>query len=135
VETVPKNEVVTWARACMAAALTTLLFASTACGPPDSDQPEPVPAEKDVTLAACEEHFPDVRDYEPETVGGVRNIGPAVIDGPAEPLDVYADDEPVALCLVPNGTGTFDAVAVILSDGNTVIRWSVNVEDLGARPA
>ncbi len=116
----------------MAAALTTLFFASSACGRPDSD--EPAPADKDATLAACEEHFPDVRDSEPETVGGVRNIGPAVIGGPAEPLDVYADDEPVALCLVPNGTGNFDAVAVILSDGNKVIRWTVNVEDLGARP-
>lgn len=117
----------------MAAALITLFLASSACGRPSSD--DPAPADKDATLAACEEHFPDVRDSEPVTVGDVRNIGPAVIDGPAEPLDVYADNEPVALCLVPNDTGTFDAVAVILSDGNTVLRWSVNVEDLDAQPA
>lgn len=123
----------------MAAALTTLFFASSACGRPSSDVPALAPAtatvDKDATLAACEEHFPDVRDYEPGTVGGVRNIGPTVIGGPAQPLDVYADEEPIALCLVPNDTGTFDAVAVILSDGNTVIRWSVNVEDLDSWPA
>ena len=120
-------------RLCLAVSLAMLLSASTACVSPYS--PEPAPPEKDVTLAACEEHFPDVRDYEPETVGGVRNIGPVVIDGPAEPLDIYADDEPVALCLVPNGSGSFDAVAVVLSDGNTVTRWTVNVENLEARPA
>ena len=129
---VPEHAVVVGSRVRLAVALAMLLSACTVGGQPDS--PEPATPEKDATLAACEEHFPDVRDYQAETVGGIRNIGPAIISPPAGPLDIYADDEPVALCLVPNGSGTFDAVAVVLSDGNTVTRWTSNVETLESRP-
>ena len=51
----------------------------------------------------CSAHFSDVRHFLAANVGTVRNLGPAVLDGPPGPLDEYPDHEPIALCLVPNG--------------------------------
>lgn len=76
----------------------------------------------------CSDHFADVRHSEAATAGAVRSPGPALVDPPPGPLDNYPDDEPIALCLVPNGE-RFDAVAVVISDGTTYVRWGQNLDD------
>lgn len=91
--------------------------------PEPPDEASITPGVVDGAGSACANHFPDVRLSELSTVRAVRHVGPVPLDPPPGPLDVYPDDEPIALCLVPNGW-MFDAVAVVLSDDATVIRWT-----------
>jgi len=76
----------------------------------------------------CALHLDDVREAEFGTVGGVRSFGPRVIDPPPDLLDGYADDEPIVLCLVPDDAFGYAAVAVVLVDGATAVRWTQNVD-------
>lgn len=76
----------------------------------------------------CAEHYEDVRHAQLATVGSVRTLGPAVVSPPPGPLDAYADDEPIALCLVPS-RGEYDVMAVVLADGATFLRWTQNLDD------
>ena len=76
----------------------------------------------------CSEHFTDVRHAEMSDVGMVRQVGPQVIDAPPGPLDPYPDDEPIALCLVPDGD-RYAATAIVLSDDTTLVRWTQNLDD------
>lgn len=79
--------------------------------------------------SVCASHFDDVRHSQLSTVRVVRHLGPALVSPPPGPLDEYPDEEPIALCLVPHGTGSYDAVAVILSDDATFVRWTQNLDD------
>lgn len=117
-------------RAVTAAAI--VLVSAAGTGPYPA---KPAAAEPDNAFTVSEGHFSDVRAAEPDTVGGVRNLGPVVAGGPPQPLDAYADDEPLALCVVPSVTGMYDAIAVILADGKTVPRCMSSTADLDARPA
>ena len=99
-----------------------LLIAVTLVGCSAPDQlPEPTPSNEastapatvDTAGRACANHFPDVRLSELSTVYTVRHVGPLPASPPPGPLDAYPDDEPVALCLVPNGS-MFDAIAVVV---------------------
>lgn len=116
-------------RAVTAAAI---VLVSAACT--GLDPAKPASAEPDDAFTVCEGHFSDVRAAELDTVGGVRNLGPVVVGGPPQPLDAYADDEPLVLCVVPSETGMYDVIAVILADGTTVPRWTSSTADLDARP-
>ncbi len=74
--------------------------------------------------SVCAAHFDDVRWSEEWTIASARSPGPPFVTPPPGPLDVYPDDAPVAMCLVPNRTGTFAMFAVVLSDGATFFRWA-----------
>jgi len=98
------------------------------------DGPAPVAAPLSAR-SRCALHLKDVRQAELGTVGGIRQIGPQLNVPPPSPLDAYADDEPIALCLVPDDTGGYAAVALILADGVTVSRWGQNTDSAFIRPS
>jgi hypothetical protein len=60
------------------------------------------------------------------TVAGVTDIGPRPVGSPPGPLDRYKPRDAVALCLLPDGRGKYNAVAVALADGRTYTRWTQN---------
>lgn len=120
------------------AGLVLLLAALAGCGPAnvsDATTAETSAASQPTTTATdeasdrCSEHFDDVRLSELSVVAMVRQLGPQLIDPPPGPLDPYSDEEPVALCLVPNSEGTFDVFALVLADDATFLRWRQNLDD------
>lgn len=98
-----------------------------------NDQPVPAPPTSttvfDQAASTCSEHFDDIRYSEPITASSIHQLGPAMLDPPPGPFADYPDDEPVALCLVPNAKGTFDVIAVLASTGETFIWWVQNQDD------
>lgn len=92
--------------------------ATGSAGPPAND-----------AASICASHFDDVSHAQLSKVGAVRQLGPQLVSPPPGPLDAYADDEPIAVCLVPDGPGRYDVVAVVLVDGATYVRWTQNLDD------
>ena len=76
--------------------------------------------------AICQRRFAHVEQALLTTVAGVTNIGPRPPDPAPEPLDRYKPLDAVALCLVPDGPGKYNAVAVVLTTGHTYTRWTQN---------
>lgn len=76
--------------------------------------------------AICQRHFAHVQQAMLTTVAGVTDIGPRPVASSPGPLDRYKPGDAVALCLIPDGPGKHNAVAVVLADGRSYTRWTQN---------
>ena len=87
----------------------------------------------DVT-SACGKQYADVAATKSTVAGDVRFVGgPRSVDTPRNFPDL-PDDAPVALCLVPDGKGTFAVYAVPKGSGPGQKLWTQNVGNEFLRP-
>lgn len=105
---------------------------SKSTGPHSAAQPV-LASPSDAAKGACSGKYPAMTASEASVAGDLRLIGPAVVNRPRN-FAGLPDAAPVALCLVPDGNGTFAVYSIPTTTGRVMPLWTQSSGTQFTRP-